>query len=107
MNPAFALVNNREVLKLPHSSKTVTSNELRESRVVGQFAKKFIVLITKDTKELLLVDQHAADERCIVEDLEKSYLEERPAGRAVNLVAKLDRDEYIASCDFRDAIVRS
>jgi DNA mismatch repair ATPase MutL len=107
VNPAFALVNNREVLKLPPSSKTVTSNELRESRVVGQFAKKFIVLITKDTKELLLVDQHAADERCIVEDLEKSYLEERPAGRAVNLVAKLDRDEYIASCDFRDAIVRS
>ena len=63
VNPAFALVNNREVLKLPPLPKTVTSNELRESRVVGQFAKKFIVLITKDTKELLLVDQHAADER--------------------------------------------
>jgi len=108
INPAFTLVNNREVLKLPPSSKTVTSDELRESIVVGQFAKKFIVLITRDTKEIILIDQHAADERIILEDLEKSYLEKPSTGRkAVNLEMKLDRDEYITLCDFRDIIVRS
>ena len=107
INPAFTIVNNREVLKLPPSSKTVTSDELRESIVVGQFAKKFIVLITRD-KHMMIVDQHAADERIILEDLEKSYLEKPSTGRkAVNLEMKLDRDEYIALCDFRDIIVRS
>ena len=105
INPAFALINNREVLKLPPSFKTITSNELQESRVVGQFAKKFIVLITKDAKELILVDQHAADERIIVEELERNFLENRP-GKTVSHEAKLDRDEYLTLCNFQDALVR-
>ena len=69
----------------------MSNSRIQFALVVGQFAKKFIVLITKDAKELILVDQHAADERIIVEELERNFLENRP-GKTVSHEAKLDRD---------------
>ncbi|KAK1754426.1 hypothetical protein QBC47DRAFT_383898 [Echria macrotheca] len=55
----------------------ISKDALREAQVIGQVDRKFILARVSSTCSagymLVLIDQHAADERCKVEDLMRGY----------------------------------
>lgn len=71
-------------------------NHFREMEVVGQFNRGFIV--TQMGKDLLIVDQHAADERCNFDELlANTVMESQP----------LIRPEFLFMTLFQESILQS
>lgn len=68
-------------------SGRLSKDALRNAEILGQVDKKFILakLSTAENAAerslLILIDQHAADERCRVEDLMKGYFRHSEGGR--------------------------
>ncbi|KXX75147.1 DNA mismatch repair protein MLH3 [Madurella mycetomatis] len=71
----------------------ISKTALYEAKILGQVDQKFILAtvssefpansrahINQDNRMLIIVDQHAADERCRVEDLLETYFVPDPAG---------------------------
>lgn len=78
----------------------ISKTALRGAEILGQVDQKFILAtvsselpansrthINQDNRMLIIIDQHAADERCRVEDLLETYFVPDPAGSA-KLVAQ-------------------
>lgn len=75
-------------LEVPRISK----NALPQAKVLRQLDNKFILAVVPETKrcadsnvKLVLIDQHAADERCKVEDLLKAVQQDEPVVLASSL----------------------
>lgn len=82
-NP-FLKINERDILDLssgflgPNNKhllpESISKEELQSARVLQQFGKKFIAIVAQGN--LVVVDQHAADERVRLEQLRKEVLAE-------------------------------
>lgn len=72
-------------------SNHVTKADLSDAKVLGQVDKKFILIVIKDL--IVLIDQHAADERVKLEQLCQDLLIGNPVILTQPLVFEIEEDE--------------
>jgi len=105
--PSLSRKTYEKNMKAPVESSTTIKcgrNEIKRLEIIGNFDTKFIVCRSKD-HIIWLVDQHAADERCKYEFLQKQSNNWSPV--EINTSIKVDWNDFVADRLLKCGFMRS